>query len=231
MAKYNPLNWQNENAISNYPLSYAFELQDFIVDARFVQFDNFVPVLDYVMVENDRVRLAITFDHGQQTNIEYVPLGNQGKCVRIYQSQSNRYMGLLVFGGGASTLISTYAGQTVSVSTPFLASTVRSIPLKDAVYTLDGSYGDVVMGRTMDDKTIFYSVHEKTLIFNAVTLHEAVGAPEGLRKINLVPPVNNNINISYNDVIKLSSFSSSSITIDLVSGSPSSSFTLPTLVT
>ena len=51
MANYNPLNWQNENGLSSYPFDRDLEVQDFIVDARFVQFDNYVPVYNNRIVE------------------------------------------------------------------------------------------------------------------------------------------------------------------------------------
>ena len=62
MAIYNPLSWQNENALSSYPFSEDIDVQDFIVDAKFVQFDNFLPILNYVLVERDRLNLTMTFD-------------------------------------------------------------------------------------------------------------------------------------------------------------------------
>ena len=69
MATYNALNWQNENSLSNFPLSSYIEFRDFLVDARFVQFDNFTPVLNTITVDETSVTLTITFDYGTNSNI------------------------------------------------------------------------------------------------------------------------------------------------------------------
>ena len=237
MAIYNVLNWQNENALSSYPLNSDVDVQDFIVDARFVQFDNFVPVLNYVKIDSDRITLAITFDYGQHTAIEFFKStydnGEKYRVVRIYSPIDNRYMGSLTFGQGAAELWTSYVGRKLVYNISFAENTVRSIPSQDAVYTLDGNYGVIALGRTDSDTTIFYncvnSSEDRSVVFNAVGGHAVSGNKEGLRKINLVTPLNNNINLASNDVIKISSFNAASLTIDLVAGSPSTAFIIPTL--
>jgi hypothetical protein len=62
MGSLNVSNWQNETGLSGYPFEFESDIRDFIVDASFVQFDNFAPVLNYAMVESDNVNITITFD-------------------------------------------------------------------------------------------------------------------------------------------------------------------------
>ena len=238
MAIYNPLSWQNEHALSNFPFKEAFDIPDLLVDAKFVQFDNFIPVLNHIVVGSDRLTLAITFDYGQRANIELQKeqylRGDSYRYVRIYTQNNTRYLGTLVFGRGAEDLWNSYVGRKLDYNIAFLPETVRSVPSKDAVYTLDNNFGDLELGRTALDSTIFYntSLELNSITFNAVGGH---GVPEGkvkegLRKINLVPPRNNNINLASNDVIKLKAFNGASLTIDLVSGSTSKSFLIPSLI-
>ena len=77
-----------------------------------------------------------------------------------------------------------------------------------------------------------YNISEEAnaVIFNAVGGHSVVGIiPEGLRKINLVGPKNNNITLSANDVIKMTSLNGRSLSVDLVAGKGTRAFILPTL--
>lgn len=246
MAIYNTIGWQNENALSSYPFTLDIEPMDLIVDAKFTQFDAFIPTLNSVLVESDRLELSFLFDYGAITAVFYKEayiLGEEYRNLRIYNKPKTRYLGQVTFGQGALFLWEMYAGRFLEFNTPFLSSTTRSIPSKDAVYLLDGSYGDVVLSRTQDDTTIFYNTAKKTLAspdkpntitFNAVTGHavpESASRPNALKQINLVKPVKNNINLASNDVIKISSVYGAGISMDLVSGTLSSSFSIPSLTT
>ena len=235
MAIYNTLNWQNENALSSYPFAFDQDIQDFIVDAKFVQFDNFIPILNYVLVESNKIVFSLTFDNNTNNSIEFLKsvydLGGDKKYVHMYNPSGDRYMGNLTLGPGTGVLWSSYVGRKIIYNQTFLPDTVRSIPLKDAVYLFDDSYGDVALGRTSVDETIFYNISEQlnSVTFNAVAGHAVKpGVAEGLRQINLVKPVNNNINLVSNDVIKITSPTGSYLSVDLVAGG-NSAFSLPTL--
>jgi hypothetical protein len=140
---------------------------------------------------------------------------------------------VLTLGSGAGELWNSYVGRKLEVNSYFLPSTVYSIPSQDAVYSLDGNYGDLTLSRTTDDYTIFYntSTEDNALVFNAVSGHTIANgeAQSGIKKINHVSPLNNNINLAPNDVVKVKPVNASSLTIELVSGSPSAAFTIPTL--
>jgi len=237
MSIYNPLSWQNENSLSSYPLEKDLDPQNYIVDARFVQFDNFVPQLNYTLIDNDRIKLSISFDKETITSIEYLKsvyqLNDASKVLRIFSQVDNRFLGSIVFGEGLRELWNMYVGRKLNHNVKFLASTVRSIPSKDSVYKLDGSFGDVELTRTTGDTTIFYNTVDTptkhSIVFNAVAGHSVSGAKQGLRKINLVSPRNNNITLVSNDVVKVTALNNTFLTIGLVSGDASASFNLPTL--
>jgi hypothetical protein len=232
MATYNALNWQNENSLSNFPLSSYIEFRDFLVDARFVQFDNFTPVLNTITVDETSVTLTITFDYGTNSNIVLLKqtfLQNTNSTnIRIYTPSNNRYLGVISFGSGTLELFKTHVGRTLALDMAFSQDSVRSIPLNDAVYTLDGLYGDLVLGRGTADDSIFYNTSnsKKTIVFNAVKYHEIAGTntKQGLRKINLVPPIDNNINLSPSEVIRATPNNGASLLLSLVSGSTNNAF-------
>lgn len=240
MAIFNPLSWQNENGLSGYPFNESLGTPDLIVDAKFVQFDNFVPVLNSVTVDSAKLILNITFDKLElpvEFNKSKYLLGDAYRCVRIYEPTTNRYLGTVVFGSGAEQLWEQAIGQVFKYNTPFSVYVVRSIPSKDAVYLFDSMYGDITLSKENSDKSIFYNVSEElnTITFNAVFGHSA---PEPntdssaaiLKKINLVPPTNNNINLASNDVIKINPVNSAYLEISLLAGTKGSAFLIPSLI-
>jgi hypothetical protein len=236
MARYNTLDWQNENALSSYPFVFDIFQQDLVVDASFVQFDSFLPVLNSVLVNADNIEFEILYDSGITTGTIFkniYSLGAAHRSVRVYNPDGSRYLGTVVIGVGAETLWNSYVGRGFTPYVEFCAASVRSIPSKDAVYLFDSNYGDIELGRVTGDSTIFYNVSLdlNSITFNAVTGHSVDGLePQGLRRINLVPPFKNNINLASNDVIKFSTLNNSSLDVSLVSGTASGAFVLPTLI-
>jgi hypothetical protein len=144
---------------------------------------------------------------------------------------SGRYLGSVTFGAGVEALWDSYMGRVFNYNLQFVPETVRSIPSKDAVYLFDGSYGDVTLTRSSSDTSIFYNTSQSlnSITFNAVEGHSVDNRqPIGLKKINLVSPLNNNIYLASNETIKFSS-ADTNITIDLASGTAAQAFTVPTL--
>jgi hypothetical protein len=236
MSSYNVLEWQDENSLTSYPLTEELEVQGIFVSANFIQFDNFIPVLNELFVDSESLKLKITFDFGQHTALSFTKqrynMGEAYRYLRIYTPDKSRYLGVLSFGRGAHTLWSEHVGRKFEYSLPFDACTVRSVSSDSGVYLLDGSYGAINMGRTSNDSTIFYNMSSssKTVTFNAVTGHSVEAADTiGLRKINLVSPVKNNINLAANDVIKFNPKNASALSIDLVAGVYPEGFNVPTL--
>jgi hypothetical protein len=56
------LAWQNENGLQHYPLVKDTIVKDFIVDASFIQFDNFIPILHSIEVKANKILVTILFD-------------------------------------------------------------------------------------------------------------------------------------------------------------------------
>lgn len=236
MATYNVLEWVDENSLTSYPLSEELEVQGVIVSANFIQFDNFIPILNEIFVDSVSINFKITFDFGRHTSLMFYrqkyDMGEAYRYLRIYTPDKSRYLGTLSFGRGVSTLWNEHIGRKFTYSLPFSPSVVRSIDSNSGVYRLDGSYGDLTLGRTAQDATIFYNMSSsfKTVMFNAVTGHSVESSDTiGLRKINLVSPVNNNINLAANDVIKFTPQNAAALSVDLVAGLSSSNFAIPTL--
>jgi hypothetical protein len=236
MSSYNVLEWQDENSLTSYPLTEELEVQGVFVSANFIQFDNFAPVLNEIFVDSDAIKLKITFDFGQHTELSFskqrYAMGEAYRYLRIYTPDKSRYLGVISFGRGAQTLWTEHVGRKFEYNLSFTPCAVRSVSSKSGVYLLDGSYGDIKMGRTQRDVTIFYNMSSaaKTVTFNAVTGHSVEPTDTiGLRKINLVSPVRNNINLAANDVIKFTPQNASALSVDLVAGVSPSGFSIPTL--
>jgi hypothetical protein len=248
MATYNTLEWRNENALTGYPLAVETQYPSVLVDASFVQFDNHVPTLNTIKVDSSKLTIVITFDYGKHTAIEFqksdYDAGEHTQHIRIYQPQTGRYLGTITFGVGVLDLWNSSVGSVIEFNAKFYPFTVRSIPKQDAVYTLDGNYGAVTLSRGSIDTTMFYNTlisgGYNAVVFNAVGGHAIdtntingtpSTGPQGLRKINLVSPVANNINIVPNDVVKVSPLNAASLTISLAAGTPTPTFTIPSLNT
>jgi hypothetical protein len=250
MADYNVLGWQNENGLTNYPFVDPFDIQDLFVDASFIQFDNFIPRLSSVLVGSDYISITITFDSGDSmgtiTHTDYI---NGNRAIRYYDSVTNRYLGCLTTGEGVNTAWASFVGQDIRRNQPFISSTVRSIPSKDAVYTLDNSYGDITFSSSQDvadvytdiggivyqtvagGNTVFYNINNSipAITFNAVANH-AIPANNKiypLKKINLVNPIKNNVYLDSNDVVKFNSINNQNLSIYLVGQNGAGSSIVP----
>ena len=254
MAEYTTLGWQNENGLTNYPFFAPFQINDLLVDASFIQFDNFIPVFTSLLVGEDFMEFTISFDNGEVTaRYQKTDFYSGIKNLRMYDSGGDRYLGCLTIGEGANTAWGSYVGEQLNTTLPFIPTTVRSIPLNDAVYRLDNSYGSLVLGANQDTadsfteiggivyqtsagvNTIFYntSTSPASITFNAVA--NAVVPTNSkihpLKQINLTKPLNNNITLSGNDIVKFKSISNQNLSIYVVgqASANTSSLALTTL--
>lgn len=260
MAEYSVLPWQNENSLSSYPLVFPLDYDGFIVDASFIQFDYFVPVLNTVFIGPDYIEVTITFDSGELTQTYYNSQYNAGIREIRFIENNERYLGCISVGEKTTFLWENFVGQKLIKNIPFLATVVRSIPSRDAVYTLDSLYGNIVFGVELEEVTNFssiggfnfennligglvfqntgggsnifynYNVGKNALVFNAVANHTF---PEdsiwALKRINLVPPINNNIYLASNDVLKFKSINNQRLQISLAGESATGASIVPTL--
>jgi len=229
------------------------QINDLVVDASFIQFDNYTPILNSILVGRDYMEFRITFDNGVVLAKYLKTSYDSGlRNLRFYDYGGNRYLGCLTIGEGAVTAWTSYVGENLIISLPFVATTVRSIPLNDAVYKLDNSYGTLVLGANQDiadsfiqvgnlvyqksagGNTVFYntSVSPAAITFNAVgnSSISASNKTHPLKQINLTKPIDNNITLNGNDIVKFKSINNQNLSIYVTgSGISNSSPLLTTL--
>jgi hypothetical protein len=195
------LNWLNETSLTPYPLVKSFGYDGFFIDAHFIQFDNFVPLLNYIRFFNSNVEISITFD----TFTKVLLLSSEDYdtlnfVLRI--TEAGRYIGLLKFGQGLKKFVNEAGEQKkININTKFLSCLVRSIPSKAGVFTIDNNYGELSF---LNDDYIYYEVDDKTVTFNAV-YYPPIEDELYLKTLNSVGPTNNSVFIKNTDIIKVSS--------------------------
>ena len=262
MAEYTVLSWQNENSLASYPLVYPLDYEGFIVDASFIQFDYFVPILKSIFISPGEIAVTVLFDRGEVTEIYSTSKYNLGVRELRFFENNERYLGCLTLGERTDYMWENFSGQNLVKNIPFMPSVVRSIPSKDAVYALDNAYGDIffdvelneVIGFTTPGsfnfqnsfipglsfqstgggESIFYNFRtdRNALVFNAVANHklpEDDFSPWALKRVNLVAPVDNNLYLTSNELIKFSSINNQKIVVSLAGESASGASIVPTL--
>lgn len=203
------LEWQNEHALTDYPLSSYTGFNDFIVDAAFIQFDNFIPVLQKVVVTSSEITVYILFDCGVKTCS--ITKDYFDTCYKFYDK--DRYLGFVVFGRGIYSLFDTAVGKEFVWNIPFAASTVTIVNSKAGVFSLEGLTGDILVhtGETSITRSIFFEISRELneITWNAVALK---AFPDediiALKTINNVPAVNNEIFLKGSDIIRFVPFES-----------------------
>lgn len=207
------LTWSNENALNPYPLTKGFGYDSFLIDANFIQFDSFVPILQSVKVVDDIVTITIQFDlETLAIELNKSFFSTAGVVHKIYSG--GRYLGKLVFGADASRLVETEIANldTKIVNIPFLSHLVKSIPSTAGVYSIAGTYGAV---KFESDDYVWYDVNSNDVTFNAVSGFD-YGNDSYLKTLNEVAPVANSVYIKDSEVIKITSAGNSAIEISMV---------------
>lgn len=208
------LPWWNENSLTPYPLTKGFGYNGFLVAANFIQFDNFIPVLKEILVDDTEVVITLVIDAGEiVSRIDIEDLVVQGHTKKLYDA--TRYIGTLVFGINSYSLVKNdMANQTLkNLNISFLSTTVKSIPTTAGVYSLQKEYGSLTLGNT--DGVITYETGSSTLTINAIS-YPPVKSTTFLKSINSVPPQGNNLYLLDNQVIKYKSAGASELEISLV---------------
>ncbi len=191
------LAWQNENGLSYYPLERNLVVRDFIVDASFVQFDGFVPILKSIAIKTNKIILGIQFDRSEQL-VEVLDTHVFGTGVRI--RDGSRYLGTLTIGPGYDTLKLQYMSKALTVNVSFMPLVVNSISSQAGVYMIEGVAGAIPF--TADD-TIHYNVSGNNVIWSAVALANGPQDLLALKSLNQVLPEANNITIYDSDLMKI----------------------------
>ena len=218
------LNWLNETSLTPYPLTKSFGYDGFFIDAHFVQFDNFVPILNYVRFFQKQVEISITFD--KVTKILYL---NDEYYTTLYSTiritDNNRYLGLLKFGQGLIKFAEESGEQRqININTKFLSHVVKSIPSNCGVFSIDNKYGELAF---LSDDYVYYDVDGANITFNAV-YYPPIENELYLKTLNLVGPEHNNVFIKNTDIIKVYS-EASTVILSLV-GTSQKGLTKPSAI-
>ena len=214
MANIGILSWLNEAALTPYPLQRGFGHDGFLLDANFVQFDNFVPILSTISLGEADLQVTLLIDAGTLTlSIPVSEITGGVMTKRLYDTNS-RYVGSLTFGYDVLGPFDVQTAQTLSLNIPFLAHTVKSIPSKAGVYGLDGFYGDVVFST---DTNIFFDFVDVSneVIFNAVAV-PTYSNVKYLKTLNSVHPTLNSVYIKDSEILKITTPSTSTIQFSIV---------------
>lgn len=198
------LEWTNEHSLSNYPLSKPMSPMDFIVDASFVQFDGFIPVLKSITVQRTQLILALLTDAGEVKVTVAKPASTFFPGTSVTLESGNRYLGSLTFGQGLLTIFVNHLDAVLRPNIPFHPSVVKGISSKNGVYAIGGYSGDVefTTGATPQTRALFYGVEGNMVTWNAGWLGTHLDRTP-LKSLNNVLPVNNNVFIEDSDLIKV----------------------------
>lgn len=198
------LEWTNEHSVTNYPLSKPLTPLDFIVDASFVQFDGFIPVLKTVTVRRTQLILVILTDAGEVQVVVNKPSSITFPGTAVVVRGGGRYLGVLTFGQGLVDIFVRYLDAVLKPNIPFVPSVVRGVNSKGGVYSLAGYSGDVEVttGPTPKERALFFEQAGNQVTWNAGwpgTLVDRVP----LKSLNKVLPIGNNVFIEDSDLIKI----------------------------
>jgi hypothetical protein len=210
MTQIGILEWQNEQALSSYPMVTSFGYDALFVDANFIQFDNFIPVLKKIYVTSENVVIDILIDTGLlSVTIVNSFFTNPGLVKKIYSN--NRYIGKLVFGRYAIELAENI-GFSLTLNNPFLPCLVKSIPSKCGVYTINGLYGNLTFNH---DSVVYYGITGNDITVNAVDTG-STSSILFLKSINSILPIANNIYLKDTDTVKITTEGTNIIKISQV---------------
>lgn len=204
------LSWQNENGLTPYPLVASFGIDDFLLDANFIQFNNFIPTLNSIKVSEEHISINITFDKIVKEISLNLSSFSVGMSVAIYDG--TRFLGRLTFGNGAYTMWQQYVNQTLKVGKKFLPLVVRSIPSNVGVFSLGKTFGDVTVS---PDNNIHFTQTGQQVTIDAYSVLSPLNQ-NVLKTLNSVAPIANNVFIQDSDLLKIAVSGSNTITISLI---------------
>lgn len=215
----NVYSWTSETSLTPHPLTKSFGYDSLLLDANFVQFDNFVPVLKTIKLNDDKLEITIQFDLLLKTITPLITdIDSSGDYVKIYDG--SRYLGTLVFGLGVTRFLASVGDQTtLTINTPFLAHLVKSIPSTCGVYSINEEFGPLSF---TSDANINYIVSGQDIEFNAIA-YPAASADNYLKTLNSVAPTDNSVFIKSTEIIKVRG-QSSTVEVSLVGNSLSDLF-------
>lgn len=193
---YQVLEYENENSFTNYPFQTSIFLSNLFVEAKFFQYDNFIPVFNFVRVLEDEAIFTFTFDFG----IKQITLANDFDTTNFVEiTDVSRHVGKFKLGAGFYELFTSYVGQTEDVEVSFAINTIKTIPSKAGLFSLSGINGAI---EVLTDDNLFFELDGQQVTWNAVA-RDAANNLNYLKTINNVAPVNNNIFFADNELLKV----------------------------
>lgn len=215
------LDWENQNSLAQYPFMQSAPISNVIVDASFQQFDNFVPTLNYILVDSTSLIVNLTYDTGTN-NFTLLQSDYNSAINFIRMFDGTRYIGRLTFNDGVNNLWNAYVGQEITFNLPFVATTVRSISSNAGVFSISALYGEILFTNASTDFNVFFNTGNNFATFNAVGNYvlPETPPPQALKLLNLMPPLNNNVFISSDAIIQFSGDGIGSINANLVGSQP-----------
>lgn len=210
---YPVIPWHNENALTEYPLVKSYGYNGFLVDAQFIQFDDFVPSLKTIKVNDTNVDIVITLQTGDL--LSSIPIIDFQDSPFNYELViGDSYLGFLSFGVTAYTMLTTEMVNLVTktLNIPFLGTVVKSIPSQAGLYSLNGRYGALTLSET--DEVHFNQTGQEVVmdIYTLPTESDVLY----LKTLNSIPPVDNSVNLILPDVVKLSAQGASALELSLI---------------
>lgn len=207
------LSWTNETSLTPYPLAKSFGYDNFLVDANFVQFDNFIPVLKGIQLVNGYLNITILFDLGAVTTSVAVADAQQYRFTQKIFS-ADRYMGKLIFGPDTNLLVDSNIANltTLQLNIPFLSHLVRGIPSKAGVFSVDSKFGALAF---TSHSEIWYDTSGNNVTFNAVAGIDYNVTPY-LKTLNTITPTHNGVYIEDNQVLKIRSTGTATLEASIV---------------
>ena len=203
------LEWFNENSAGYYPLSKSISVKELLIDASFIQFDGFIPVLKQIQIVDSTVIITIQFDLITLTSTVAAVDYYYGYLIRWYSG--TRYLGTTILGDGFTTLLNSFSVQTINVNTAFAANTVCSVPSSSGVYSLGGAFGDINFDHLGGlDQTVKYEIGEADaelgnfVKFNAGSMGvQGVQVTPILKTINGIAPILNSLQVESSEILKV----------------------------
>lgn len=177
---------------------------DFLIDASFIQFDNFTPVLKTIKVGAVSLTLTLTVDTGdvQMVVLKPGPDFFPGYSQRLVSG--DRHIGFLVFGQGLLEMFNSNLNDTLRINVAFLPTVVRSLNSQGGVYSIQGKTGavNIYTGPTPPERTLFFKQTGQTVDWNAGYLSPATpGIP--LLTLNKLEPKFNATFIQDSNLVKV----------------------------
>lgn len=214
----NIIPWHNENELTEYPLVKSYGYNGFLVDAQFIQFDNFRPTLKSVKVSNSDVEIVVTLQTSDL--LLTIPISSFQDSPFTQQLTYDGYnIGFLSFGLEAYKMLTTEMVNLVTktLNIPFEPSTIISIPSNSGVFSVNTRYGDLSFAETTE---VHFQQSGQEVVTDIYTLPTENTTPY-LLTLNSITPNNNRVDIVLPEIIRTTVQGPATLQFNLIGNSSS----------